>query len=88
MAKQQHQQHQQPIQQDHSVAFVVGALIGGLAGAVWGLLNAPRPGRETRFDFEERWHDVEELAAEELVNLNADVRSRLASEWTPGAARV
>ena len=76
-------------QDDHSVAFVVGALIGGTVGAIYGLLKAPRPGVETRFDLTERWHDVEELAAEELVNIETEVRDRLASEWTPGTtARV
>lgn len=75
-------------QQDHSVAFVVGAILGGAIGAVFGLMKAPRPGAETRFDLKERWHDVEELAAEEFVNIETEVRDRLASEWTPGTARV
>jgi hypothetical protein len=51
-------------------------------------MKAPRPGAETRFDLGERWHDVEELAAEELVNIETEVRDRLASEWTPGTARA
>ncbi len=75
-------------QEDHSVAFVVGALIGGTVGAIFGLMKAPRPGVETRFDLTERWHDVEELAAEELVNIESEVRDRLASEWAPRTARV
>lgn len=72
----------------HSTAFLVGAILGGAVGAVVGLMKAPRPGAETRFDLSERWHDVEELAAEELVNIESEVRDRLASEWTPGVARV
>jgi gas vesicle protein len=32
----------------HAVAFVVGALLGGAAGAAWTLFNAPRSGAETR----------------------------------------
>ncbi|MFN8675962.1 MAG: YtxH domain-containing protein [Thermomicrobiales bacterium] len=72
----------------HSTAFLVGAILGGAVGAVVGLMKAPRPGAETRFDLSERWHDVEELAAEELVNIESEVRDRLASEWTPGLARV
>ncbi len=75
-------------QEDHSVAFVVGAILGGAVGAIFGLMKAPRPGAETRFDLKERWHDVEELAAEEFVNIETEVRERLASEWTPGTARV
>lgn len=72
----------------HSTAFLVGAILGGAVGAVVGLMKAPRPGAETRFDLSERWHDVEELAAEELVNIESEVRDRLASEWTPGLDRV
>ncbi len=72
----------------HNTAFVFGAILGGAVGAVLGLMKAPRPGAETRFDLSERWHDVEELAAEELVNIETEVRDRLASEWTPGTARV
>jgi gas vesicle protein len=32
----------------HAVAFVVGALLGGAAGAAWTFFNAPRSGAETR----------------------------------------
>lgn len=67
----------------HAVAFVLGAAIGGAIGAVVGLLNAPRPGIDTRTDLTERWHDVEERTAEEIVNLESGVRERLASEWAP-----
>lgn len=74
--------------EEHSTAFLVGAILGGAVGAVLGLMKAQRPGAETRFDLSERWHDVEELAAEELVNIETEVRDRLASEWTPGAARA
>ena len=72
----------------HRTAFVVGAILGGAVGAVLGLMKAPSSGAETRFDIGERWHDVEELAAEELVNIETEVRDRLPSEWTPGAARA
>ena len=47
------------------VLTIGGAAIGGAIGAVVGLLNAPRPGIETRTDLTERWHDVEERTAEE-----------------------
>ena len=33
---------------EHRATFVVGALLGGAAGAVWTLFNAPRSGAETR----------------------------------------
>jgi gas vesicle protein len=67
----------------HAVAFVIGAAIGGAIGALYGLFTAPRPGIETRVDLTERWHDVEERTAQEIANLETEVRDRLASEWAP-----
>jgi gas vesicle protein len=67
----------------HAVAFVLGAAIGGAVGAVFGLLNAPRPGIDTRITLTERWHDVEERTAQEIANLETEVRDRIASEWSP-----
>ena len=67
----------------HAVAFVLGAAIGGAVGAIYGLMNAPRPGIDTRFTLTERWHDVEERTAEEIANLETEVRDRIASEWSP-----
>jgi gas vesicle protein len=67
----------------HAVAFVIGAAIGGAVGALYGLLNAPRPGIETRVDLTERWHDVEERTAQEIANLETEVRDRIATEWAP-----
>jgi gas vesicle protein len=64
----------------HTVAFVLGAALGGAAGAVFGLMNAPRPGADTRADLTERWHDVEERAAQEIANLETEVRDRVAPE--------
>jgi gas vesicle protein len=61
----------------HPVAFMVGAVLGGAAGAIFGLMNAPRPGPETRADLTERWHDVEERAAQEIAHLESEVRDRV-----------
>lgn len=69
----------------HAVAFVMGAAIGGAIGAVYGLLNAPRAGDETRATLTERWHDVEERTAQEIANLETEVRDRVATEWAPQA---
>ncbi|MBW3631815.1 MAG: YtxH domain-containing protein [Chloroflexi bacterium] len=67
----------------HTVAFVIGAALGGAIGAVYGLVNAPRPGADTRAGLTERWHDVSERAAAETTNLDTDVRTRIAPEWSP-----
>ena len=68
----------------HTVAFVIGAAIGGAFGAIFGLLNAPRPGAATRADLTERWHDVEERTAQEIAQVEQEVRDRIAPEWAPG----
>ncbi len=67
----------------HAVAFVLGAAVGGAIGAIYGLLNAPRAGMETRLDLTERWHDVEQRTAREIADLESDVRDRIATEWAP-----
>ena len=66
----------------HTVAFVVGAALGGAVGAIYGLMKAPRPGAQTRADLTERWHDVGERTAQEIANLETEVRDRVAPEWS------
>jgi gas vesicle protein len=68
----------------HTVAFVIGAALGGAVGAIYGLLNAPRPGAATRAELTERWHDVEERTAQEIAQVEQEVRERIAPEWSPG----
>ena len=70
------------VKERHTVAFVIGAALGGAIGAVYGLINAPRPGADTRASLTERWHDVGERTAEELANLETEVRGRIAPEWS------
>jgi gas vesicle protein len=67
----------------NTVAFVIGAAVGGAIGAIYGLMNAPRPGVDTRANLTERWHDVEERAAEEFANLESEVRDRFAADSPP-----
>ena len=63
----------------HDVAFVVGALVGSVAGAVYGLLNAPQPGWRTRADLSGY--------AEELGDrLAGRISSAVATLGTPWAA--
>jgi gas vesicle protein len=68
----------------HTAAFVIGAAIGGVVGAIYGLLNAPRSGPATRADLTERWHDVEERTAQEVAQVEHELRDRIAPEWAPG----
>ena len=37
------------------------------------------PGADTRADLTERWHDVEERTAQEIANLETEVRDRVAA---------
>ena len=52
----------------HGTAFAIGAALGGAAGALWGLLNAPRPTSPNGSGFA----DVLERAADRLVVSAAD----------------
>ena len=60
--------------------FVVGLLLGGAAGAAYGLLNAPSRGADSRAGLAGLWQDALELVAEGLSEADNRVRSRLAGE--------
>lgn len=45
-------------------SFAAGFLVGAIAGAIIGLLFAPRPGEETRQILKEKVADIKEKAAE------------------------
>lgn len=66
----------------HTIAFVIGAALGGAVGAIYGLMNAPRAGADTRAGLTERWHDVGERTAQEIANLETEMRGRIAPEWS------
>jgi gas vesicle protein len=70
------------VKERHTIAFVVGAALGGAIGAVYGLMKAPRAGAQTRAELTERWHDVGERSAQEIANLETEVRDRVAPEWS------
>lgn len=61
----------------HPVAFLLGAAIGGAVGAVYGLLNAPRAGAETRSDLTERWHDIEDRTEQSIAEIETQVNERV-----------
>jgi hypothetical protein len=58
---------------DQAGSFVTGCLIGGIVGAVLGILLAPKPGSETRADLLAQSEDLR-VRAEELA---AKVRERV-----------
>lgn len=60
--------------------FVVGLLLGGAAGAAYGLLNAPSRGADSRAGLAGLWQDALELIAEGISEADNRVRSRLAGE--------
>lgn len=60
----------------HGTAFVVGATLGGVAGAVWGLLNATETGDQARAALGRRL----EAGADRLVVAAADLEVS-ARQW-------
>jgi gas vesicle protein len=60
----------------HDAAFVVGAVVGGLAGALYTLFNVPRAGASTRADLVERWNDGLERMAQGMAALDEQIRQR------------
>jgi gas vesicle protein len=61
----------------HVVAFLVGAALGGAAGAVYGLLHAPGRGDELWAAWTERWQEVGDLAADAMARREAAEIDRL-----------
>jgi gas vesicle protein len=61
----------------HPVAFLLGAAIGGAVGAVYGLLNAPRAGAETRSGLTERWHEIEDRTEQNIAEIESQVNERV-----------
>lgn len=58
-------------------SVLAGLLLGGLAGAVCGLLIAPKAGRETRAELAERLEDVKVRIDETAQVLAEAAKSRL-----------
>lgn len=72
--------------ESHGGTFVLGLLLGGAAGALYGLLNAPNRGADSRAGLAGIWQDAVELTAEGLAEADNRVRSRLAGEPPLAAA--
>lgn len=59
---------------NNTLSVVLGMLIGGLAGAVTMLLLAPRSGRDTRMQIQEKGIELRDRAAEIAEDTMAQVR--------------
>ena len=71
----------------HDAAFIVGAILGGLAGAVGTLFWAPQSGAETRTQLAERWNAAAERAAQGVATVDTRARD-LAARAGEGVAPV
>ena len=71
----------------HDAAFVVGAVLGGVAGAAYTLLNAPQSGGETRAELAARWSGLADRLAAEAADLDGAIRRLTAGAGT-GARSV
>jgi gas vesicle protein len=61
---------------NHGKGLFAGVVIGGLVGAITGLLLAPQSGKETRDQIEGKVTEVRDRAGETLDHTVAQVRTR------------
>ena len=71
----------------HDVAFVVGAILGGVAGATYTLFNAPQAGAQTRAQLAERRDAIAERLATAIAEVDGRVR-RLVAQAGAAASSV
>lgn len=73
----------------HNAAFVVGAVVGGLAGAAGALWRAPQAGGRTRAQIAERWDEATERLAQGIADVDGRARGLLGQdEPTPDLGAV
>jgi len=70
----------------HDAAFIVGAVLGGLAGAAGALFWAPQAGAQTRAQLGERWRDSTERLTQGIAGLETRARALLGQEDEAGPA--
>ncbi len=68
--------------------FVFGLLLGLLGGAAYGLLTAPRTGKETRDIIRTNLKEKSDRAAEEVSNRVSDIREHAADQANQVASKV
>ncbi len=69
----------------HDAAFMVGALVGGVVGGLYGLFTAPQAGARTRADLARRWDDLAEQGAQAIAAADGRVRDALGRDQAPPA---
>jgi len=62
----------------HDAAFVVGAVLGGAAGAAYGLFSAPQAGRRTRDQLAEHADALVQRLADAVAGVRAQTGSTVA----------
>ena len=75
----------------HDAAFVVGALLGGLAGGAYSLWVAPQAGAQTRAELAQRWNLVAERLAQGVASIDAGARrvaTQIEERSSPVVARL
>lgn len=61
----------------HDAAFILGALLGGIAGGVVGLVWAPQAGARTRADLASGWTEATERAGQAVAGAEEQARALL-----------
>ena len=61
----------------HDAAFIVGAVVGGLAGAAGALWLAPQAGVQTRGQLAEQWQGVSARVSQGVADLETRARALL-----------
>jgi len=77
----ENQEYTHPV--NNTLSVLLGMLIGGLAGAVTMLLLAPRSGKDTRMQIQEKGIELRNLTTEMVEETVAQVRSN-ANKLTVG----
>ncbi len=72
----------------HETAFLVGAVLGGIAGATYGLLNAPQSGAQTRAGLVAQWNAAVERVAQAVAGVEASLREVVGDDEAASAPTV
>ena len=73
---------------DYSKGFVIGALVGGVAGALTALLLAPKAGIELRQDIATTSKDVYGKASQFVVDTEKKVEEAVKKGYVTGTAKA